>query len=343
MHILPHWNWPERVGKNVPVFVYTNGDSAELFVNGKSLGRRVKGQHPEQPANFAAGAVVTASSEQPENVVGNVVDGSTRTRWCASSADAKQWLRLDLGRSYPVRCLSLDFEKEAKNYGYKITVSDDGQTWQEIAAKAVSAEPQWGGARESFHETDVQARYMRIEFNELSQGTWASLRQVGIYPAGVESEYYAVTYDYRLRWNDVIYEPGEVKAVAYKDGKKIGEAVMQTAGPAARIQLTPDRRELTASGEDLSYILIEAVDEKGVLCPLADNTINFKVEGPAEIAGVDNGNPLSYEPFQADFRKLFYGKAMLIMRSVEGKTGNVLITAHSEGLRDGKTDLQIAP
>jgi beta-galactosidase len=62
---------------------------------------------------------------------------------------------------------------------------------------------------------------------------------VGIYPEAIETDYYAPTYDYRLRWNEVIYEPGELKAVAYKDGKKIGDAIMKTAGNPAQIRLTP--------------------------------------------------------------------------------------------------------
>ena len=63
VHILPHWNWPDRVGQNVPVFVYTNGDSAELFLNGKSLGRREKITEYEPPTNVAKGKPATASSE----------------------------------------------------------------------------------------------------------------------------------------------------------------------------------------------------------------------------------------------------------------------------------------
>ncbi len=61
------------------------------------------------------------------------------------------------------------------------------------------------------------------------------------------------------------------------------------------------------------------------LCPLAENIVQFKIEGPAEIAGVGNGNPMSLEPFQADHRKLFYGKAMLILRTQPGKTGQVKV------------------
>lgn len=139
---------------------------------------------------------------------------------------------------------------------------------------------------------------------------------------------------------DVVYQPGELKAVAEKDGKKIGEAVLRTAGQPAAIRLTPDRTELAATGEDLCYVLVEAVDEKGTLCPLADNLIRFRAEGPAEIAAVGSGNPLSLEPFQADRRKLFYGKAMLILRTKEGPGGSTIVTAESDGLPAANVTVQ---
>ncbi|MBN2592222.1 MAG: DUF4982 domain-containing protein [Sedimentisphaerales bacterium] len=334
IHILPHWNWPDRAGQNVPVFVYTNGDSAELFLNGKSLGRRAKGQLPERPANFAQGKHAAASSVESGkgNLASNANDADSSTRWCAADTGAEQWWQVDLGEMQPVRYLAIDFEKEAKNYGYQIKVSSDASTWQSVVTKSTSRFPRWGGPTQAFHEVDVEARYVRIEFAELAQGTWASIREFGVYPEKVESDYYDVTYNYRLRWNDVIYEPGELKAVAYKDGKKIGQAVMRTAGNPAKIRLTPDRKKLAATGEDLCYILVEALDEKGTLCPLADNSVRFEVKGPAEIAGVGNGNPLSLELFQSNSRKLFYGKSMLIMRTIEGKAGTVQITSESEGL-----------
>lgn len=202
VHILPHWNWPDRVGKNVPVFVYTNGDSAELFLNGKSLGTRTK-------------------------------------------------------------------KKELAGQGY----------------------------------------YELVDL-------------------------------YRLRWNDVTYEPGQLRVVAYKAGVQIGEATMKTAGEPAKIRLTPDRNRIKADGCDLSYILVEMVDDQGNLCPLADNMINISIEGPAEIAGVGNGDQNSLEPFQADYRKLFYGKAMLIIRSREGQPGQAKITASSEGVSSATVTIQ---
>ncbi len=81
-----------------------------------------------------------------------------------------------------------------------------------------------------------------------------------------------------------------------------------------------------------AIVLVEALDANGVLCPLADNLIKFKVDGPAEIAGIDNGNPLSYEPFQDSVHKLFFGKAMLILRTKEGQKGDIRLIAESDGL-----------
>lgn len=342
VHVLPHWNWPDRVGQTVPVFVYTNGDTAELFLNGKSLGKRTKGDRPQTPENYAVTKLATAGTEQADrgNLAAHAVDGDAATRWCAASGDAEQWLQADLGQVRAFRYLGIDFEREAKNYGYMVQVSDDGDSWKTIVSEGASDTPQWGGVRQAFHETDAAGRYVRVVFNELRGGVWASVRELGVYPEKIESDYYAPTYDYRLRWNDVVYEPGELKAVAYQDGRRIGEAVVRTAGACAQLRLTPDRTVLSATGEDLSYILVEALDADGTLCPLADNMVQFAIDGPGEIAGVGNGNPISYEPFQADFRKLFYGKAMLIVRTVEGRSGAIAVTAAADGLEAATVTLK---
>ena len=344
MHILPHWNWPDRVGQNVPVFVYTNGDSAELFLNGQSLGLRKKGVVPQGPPNYAGGRPATASSSEASHPPEHADDGNRESRWCASSADANQWWEVDLGEARNIRYLAIEFEREEKNYGYEVKISTDASSWRTIVTKDTSRNPRWGGPTQIFHDVDAQGRYIRIQFTATQDNCWASIREFAAYPEKAESDYYASTYTYRLRWNDVVYQPGELKAVAYKDGKQIGEAVMRTADAPAAIRLTPDRKELAATGEDLCYILVEALDAKGTICPLADNLIRFKVEGPAEIAGVGNGNPLSIEPFQADYRKLFYGKAMLILRTKSGQTGKVQVTASSEGLASGEaTALVVTP
>jgi len=342
VHILPHWNWPDRIGKNVPVFVYTNGDSAELFLNDKSLGRRIKGQRPKRPANFAQAKSSEASSAELDkgNVAARANDGDESTRWCAAAAGAGQWWQVDLGKVQHVGYLAVELEREAKYYGYEIKASTNSTTWQTIMTKATSRTPSWGGPRHAFHEVDVDARFLRVEFTELRGNAWASIGEFSTYPEKVESAYYDVTYKYRLRWNEVIYEPGELKAIAYKDGKEMGQAVMRTSGEPAALRLTPDRDKLSATGEDLCYILVEALDEKGTLCPLADTLVRFKINGPAETVGVGNGNPLSLEPFQADYRKLFYGKAMLIVRTKEGQGGTIRVSAESDSLRPANIVVQ---
>ncbi|MBN2684352.1 MAG: DUF4982 domain-containing protein, partial [Pontiellaceae bacterium] len=251
----------------------------------------------------------------------------------------EEWIEIDLGESRPIKCFWLEFEDVTKNYGYKIAVSTDNQSWETIVTQAPSREPQWGGVLEAAHAADTQARFVRLTFTDLWNNVRAGIREFGVYPKPVVSDYYDATYKYRLRWNEVAYEPGELKAVAYKDGKKIGEAMVRTAGTPARLRLTPDRTELSATGDDLSYILVEALDADGTPCPLADNLVNIEIEGPGKIAGVGNGNPISLEPFQADYRQLFNGKAMLIIRTIEDQSGTIRINASAEGLETASTEL----
>jgi beta-galactosidase len=196
IHVVPHWTFPERVGRNVPVYVYTNGDSAELFLNGKSLGRKTKNRSSE-----------------------NVLDR------------------------------------------------------------------------------------------------------------------------YRLRWEDVVYEPGVVSVVAYEGKTRLGETRVRTAGAPASLRLTPDRKTLRAHGDDLSYVLIEAVDKDGTLAPLAMNPVKLTVSGPAAIAGVGNGDHHFPAEFDSDQVTLFYGKAMLIVRANEGTGGAIRVKAESTGLKTAETAL----
>ncbi|HZB45824.1 MAG TPA: beta-galactosidase GalB, partial [Pyrinomonadaceae bacterium] len=182
-HILPHWNWPERTGQTTPVHVYTSGDEAELFLNGRSLGRKTKG--PRQ---------------------------------------------------------------------------------------------------------------------------------------------------YRLRWDDVLYEPGELRVVAYKDGKRWAEDVMKTTGPAARLKLNADRATVKADGQDLSFVTVTVADRSGLAVPRAKNRLRFRLEGPGEIVAVDNGDATSHESFQSKERAAYNGLALVVVRTVAGKPGRIRLTAQADGL-----------
>ncbi len=346
IHILPHWNWPDRVGQNVPVFVYTNGDSAELFLNGKSLGRRSKGEVPPKPADLASGKPTTTSGGE---AAGAAVDGDDETAWIAPDPGGSPWMQVDLGSVQPVKFIDLTLGASTGNVRYAIKVSEDGEEWTTVA----EVEPLpvrrgfGGGNRGGPSQTtrdlaghNAQGRHVRLEWGDLPEESTASVAALKIYPERYESEYYDVTYDYRLRWNEVSYEPGELKVVAYKDGAKLGEQVMRTAGPPASLRLTPDRSELEASGEDLSFILVEALDKRGNLAPLADNMIEFEVNGAGELAAVDNGDQLSLDSFQDDCHALFHGKAMLIVRTRDGEAGPIEVTARSSDLQEAAVTLE---
>ncbi|MGJ8680539.1 glycoside hydrolase family 2 TIM barrel-domain containing protein [Paraglaciecola sp.] len=201
VHVLPHWNWHKKVGQTIPVMVYSNAEQVELFVNGKSAGRKTMG-----------------------------VDT----------------VRL------PV---SLKYDKQTKHFDSP----------------------------------------------------------------------------YRLMWN-VEYQPGDIKVVAYNQGKVVASKQVNTAGKAYQLVLTPDRTEISADGYDLSYITAEVQDKDGNMVPDADNHIQFKVSGPAVIAAVGNGDSATTAPFNVDYRRAFYGKALLIVKSKKGQTGQVKISAYSENL-----------
>jgi len=187
VHILPHWNWPERVGKVTPVHVFTSGDEAELFINGTSHGRRKKGR-----------------------------------------------------------------------------------------------------------------------------------------------------YEYRLRWDDVKYKPGEVKVVAYKDGKKWAEKVVKTTGKPAGLVASADRSEIRADGRGLSFITVRVTDKNGLTVPRADNPISFEIKGSGEIVATDNGDPTNFVPFPSQQREAFSGLALVIVRSKPHEAGQITITAKSPGLKEAR-------
>ncbi len=196
LHVLPHWTWPGREGKVTPVYVYTSYPSAELFVNGKSQGRRTK----------------DASS---------VVDR------------------------------------------------------------------------------------------------------------------------YRLRWNDVVYEPGEIRVVAYDaDGIVADEKTVRTAGKAKALRIKANRSELAADGDDLVYFTVEAVDAKGNPVPDADNMVKFEVTGAGAFEATANGDPTCLLPFQKPEMKLFSGAATAIARSAKAP-GTLTIKATAKGLRPATATVEV--
>ena len=181
-HVLPHWTWPERLNQKVPVFCYTNYPKAELFVNGKSMGTRVK---------------------------------------------------------------------------------------------------------------DKSSMLKR----------------------------------YRLMWDDVIYEPGEIKVVAYDNQDKVvAEKIIRTAGETYSIKLTADRQKIKADGKDLSFVTIEILDKNGNLCPKANNLLFFEVKGAGKLKAVCNGDATDQMSFVSKYMRAFNGKMVVTIES-ETQAGDIVLKA----------------
>lgn len=192
-HILPHWNWPERKGLVTPVHVYTSGDEAELFLNGKSLGRKKKGE-----------------------------------------------------------------------------------------------------------------------------------------------------FEYRLKWDSVVYQPGELKVIAYKNGAKWAEDVVRTTEKASVLSMTADRPVVHPDGTDLIFITVRIEDKNKLLVPKSNNQLNFSIEGPGRIIATDNGDAASHELFQAKSKKAYNGLCLVIVAAEKGTAGSFTVKAESKGLKAASVKVDIA-
>jgi beta-galactosidase len=140
----------------------------------------------------------------------------------------------------------------------------------------------------------------------------------------------------------VPYGPGVLKAVGVQDGKPIAEMALRTVGEAVQIRLTPDRVTLRADGQDLSFITVESVDKAGRPIPGAAHPVIFKLDGPGVIAALGNGDSTSEEMYQGNQRKLFNGKALVVVRASR-TAGTIRLVAGAEGLKPATLSLQSRP
>jgi beta-galactosidase len=138
----------------------------------------------------------------------------------------------------------------------------------------------------------------------------------------------------------VAYQPGALKVIAYKNGKKWVTDEMKTAGEPAELKLDADRRKISADGKDLAFITVTVRDKNRAVSPQADNRISFSVEGPGEIVATDNGDPTSFESFQSHERKAFNGLCLVIVRGKPGQSGTTRITAAAPGLKSGTASIK---
>ncbi|MFJ9817577.1 glycoside hydrolase family 2 TIM barrel-domain containing protein [Streptomyces sp. NPDC101151] len=143
-----------------------------------------------------------------------------------------------------------------------------------------------------------------------------------------------------LTWK-VPYRPGELKAVARRDGKEVATDVLRTAGAPYAVRLGADRTSLAADGRSLVFVTAEIVDAHGVVVPDAEHLISFDVTG-GSLAGLDNGREESAERYQAATRTAFHGKALAIVRS-GSEPGTLKVTARADGLRRGTASVRTTP
>jgi len=127
------------------------------------------------------------------------------------------------------------------------------------------------------------------------------------------------------------YSPGVLKAVGVENDKEVESTMLQTSSETAKIKLAADRKELVANGQDLSYVKVEITDKDGILQPNAANRLHFEIDGPGIIVGVDNANVKDTDPYVADNRKAWHGKALVVIKSTLG-VGDIKLTVSSKEL-----------
>jgi len=154
---------------------------------------------------------------------------------------------------------------------------------------------------------------------------------IGEQPTGREQEFKATF--------SVPYAPGTLKAVGMRGDKAVAESELTTAGKVVALRVTADRSVVRADGQDLSFLTVEAVDAEGRLEPHADQEVQFSVSGPGVIAAVGNGDGQDSDSYQGDRRKLFQGRALVVVRTTR-QSGPISVTAKAPGLSDGSALIQ---
>jgi beta-galactosidase len=168
------------------------------------------------------------------------------------------------------------------------------------------------------------------EGKEIAVWVYSNLDRVELFLNGQSLGAKDMKKDSHLAWN-IAYAPGAIEARGFKNGKQVLTAKRETAGPAAKLAIVADRREISADGEDVAMFAVEVQDAQGRAVPTADNEVSFRISGPARVMGVGNGDPTNHEPDTAGSRKAFCGLSMAVVQG--GKSvGSITVEATSPGL-----------
>ena len=146
--------------------------------------------------------------------------------------------------------------------------------------------------------------------------------------------------EYRLRWDDVKYTPGELKVVAYKDGHEWATDTVRTAAAPAKITLRAEASEVQADDQELAFIEATITDHDGTPMPRTSNLLKFTVTGPAQIVATDNGDATGHASFQSSECKAFNGKCLVILRPTAGAGGTITLHVASDGLQASDAAVQ---
>lgn len=174
----------------------------------------------------------------------------------------------------------------------------------------------WPGREGKEVQVEVYSKYPKVRL-------YLNKKLIGEQATGEEQQFKATF--------ALPYAPGLLQAVGVADNKEVETRVLQTSGNAAKIKLTADRSNLLANGQDLSFVTIEITDEAGNLQPNAENQLQFSIEGPGVIAGVDNANIKDTDPYVGTSRKAWHGRALVVIRSTQ-QAGEIKLTVSSPGL-----------
>ena len=142
-----------------------------------------------------------------------------------------------------------------------------------------------------------------------------------------------------LQWS-VAYAPGVLRAVGKRDGKVVMTDEVHTTGKPTHLALKADRSEITPTNRDLSFVTVSVLDADGNVCPLAEDEIHFALDGPATIAGLDNGDATNHESFQGRQHKVYNGLGLVVVQTT-GQTGEVHLSASGDGLTGADLSIKV--
>ena len=196
----------------------------------------------------------------------------------------------------------------------------------------------WEGREGEVTPVFVYTSYPSAELfvNGISQGVRTFVESDGVTPCLGEK----AMERFRLMWNEVTYQPGELRVVAYDaDGKVAEEKIVRTAGKAAAVKLTPDREVLAADGEDLCYLNVSITDKDGNPVPTDSRLVTVKVSGEGSFKAIANGDPTCLESFQKPQMHLFSGQLTVLVQSSE-TPGEIVVEVSGKGVKKATVKLQ---